>query len=72
MKTKIALYKTKGGWHWRMTDVRNGKIIGASTESYKRRIDCVRNLDRVGKVGVHSWPAAHAKGDWDFVHHALT
>lgn len=70
MKTKVELYKTPKGWRWRMADS-NGKVIGASTESYRRRIDCVKNLARVGSVGVNSWPVAYSKGDWQklIVHH---
>jgi len=49
MKTTIVeLYKSKGQWRWRMTDARNGKIIGASSEGYKRKVDAVKNLNRVG------------------------
>jgi hypothetical protein len=50
-QTWIKLFKTKTGWRWRMTDEANGKVIGASTQGYSRRIDAVRNLNRVARVG---------------------
>jgi uncharacterized protein YegP (UPF0339 family) len=50
MKTIVELYKSKSGWRWRMTDYRNHKIIGASTEGYKRRVDAIKNLNRIGLV----------------------
>lgn len=40
----IAVYKDADGWwRWRMKH-ENGKIIGASTEAYKRRTDAFHNL----------------------------
>lgn len=47
MKTTITLYISNDGWRWRMTDARNGRIIGASTEAYARRSACLANLARV-------------------------
>jgi uncharacterized protein YegP (UPF0339 family) len=64
VKTRVELFKMPKGWRWRMTDARNGKIIGASTESYSRRIDAVRNLDRVGAVALDAYHAAYEEGDW--------
>lgn len=46
MKTLTTIYKSRGQWRWRMKD-RNGKIIGASTEAYRRLKDCRANLKRV-------------------------
>ena len=54
--TIVEVYKKGGQWRWRMRDRRNGKTIGASTEAYKRRIDAIRNLQRVGDVGATAWP----------------
>lgn len=34
-------------WRWRHTAV-NGKIIGASSEGYKAKEDCVKNAERHG------------------------
>lgn len=31
-------------WGWRMTEFHSKKIVDASTESYKRRVDALRNL----------------------------
>jgi len=41
----ITIYKTfwRKEWRWRIKAA-NGKIIGASTEGYKNRVDCVDNL----------------------------
>lgn len=38
---------TKGEWRWKRKSS-NGKIVGASTESYKRKKDCVANAVRNG------------------------
>lgn len=38
----LTLYRSRG-WRWRMT-ARNGKVIGSSTEGYRRRCDAARNL----------------------------
>ena len=34
-------------WRWRIRAT-NGRIIGASTEGYKNRLDCVYNAQSVG------------------------
>ncbi|WP_151991727.1 DUF1508 domain-containing protein [Sphingomonas aurantiaca] len=35
------------GWHWRRTAT-NGKIVGASTEGYVNKSDCISNAQRNG------------------------
>lgn len=53
-KTLLMVYKDarKGWrWRWRLTDVHSRRLIGASTESYKRRRDCISNLLRVSNAG---------------------
>ena len=41
---------SKGEWRWeRKAD--NGRIVGASTEGYKNRADCVANAKRNGYTG---------------------
>ncbi len=40
------IYKTDD-WRWRQKS-RNGQIIGASTESYKNKADCIANARRNG------------------------
>jgi uncharacterized protein YegP (UPF0339 family) len=41
-------YKDKAGeWRWRRRAL-NGRIVGASTEGYKLRRDCVANAKRNG------------------------
>lgn len=37
----------RGNWRWRIKAT-NGKIISASTESYKNRIDCESNARMTG------------------------
>jgi len=41
------IYSTGGGWRWRRT-AKNGRIVGASTESYVNRSDCESNARRHG------------------------
>lgn len=38
-------------WRWRRV-ASNGKIVGASTEGYNNRSDCVANARRNGYTGV--------------------
>lgn len=47
MKTTITICREHGAWRWQMTDARNGRIIGASSEGYVRRAACLANLARV-------------------------
>lgn len=49
-KTVVQIYKSRGAWRWRMTDFLNRKIIAASSEGYRRRIDAVKNLRRVASA----------------------
>lgn len=42
IKPKLEIYNDKGDWRW--TIKVGGKIIGASTEGYKNRTDCVKNI----------------------------
>lgn len=37
-------------WRWRRTAA-NGRIVGASTEGYINRVDCVENAQRNGYKG---------------------
>jgi Uncharacterized conserved protein len=39
-----------GEWRWRRT-APNGRIVGASSEGYKNRADCVANAQRNGYPG---------------------
>lgn len=47
MKTTITICREHGAWRWTMTDARNGRIIGASSEGYVRRAACLANISRV-------------------------
>lgn len=40
----------KGEWRWKRT-ASNGEIVGAATEGYVRRIDCLANARRNGFEG---------------------
>jgi len=45
-------YKDNAGqWRWRRTAA-NGRIVGASSEGYHNRADCVANAQRNGYTGV--------------------
>jgi len=50
-KTGWTIYKSRSlynpGWRWRFV-ARNGNIIAASSESYTRRANCVRNARKFG------------------------
>jgi len=39
-----------GEWRWRRT-ASNGRIVGASSQGYKNRSDCVENARRNGYTG---------------------
>jgi len=38
---------SKGEWRWSRVAT-NGKIVGASTEGYKNKEDCIKNAERNG------------------------
>jgi uncharacterized protein YegP (UPF0339 family) len=45
---KWLFYKsTSGDWRWKRI-APNGEVVGASTEGYKNRKDCVANAERNG------------------------
>jgi uncharacterized protein YegP (UPF0339 family) len=47
---KWEFYKDAAGeWRWRRT-APNGNIVGASSEGYKNKLDCVGNAKRHGYV----------------------
>jgi uncharacterized protein YegP (UPF0339 family) len=47
-KDKWEFYKDKKGeWRWRRTAI-NGRVVGAATEGYINRLDCVENAKRNG------------------------
>ena len=39
----------KGEYRWQVKAA-NGKIIGASTEGYKNKADCIENMKQLGKA----------------------
>ncbi|MCK9202323.1 MAG: DUF1508 domain-containing protein [Gallionella sp.] len=48
---KWEFYKDpKGEWRWRRT-ASNGNIVGASTQGYVNKSDCVANAQRSGYKG---------------------
>ncbi|PST85349.1 DUF1508 domain-containing protein [Photobacterium sp. NCIMB 13483] len=48
MNDKWEFYKdTSGEWRWRRT-ASNGRIVGASSQGYVNRTDCVDNARRNG------------------------
>lgn len=38
----------KGKWRWTLR-AKNGVIIGASTQGYRREVDCMKNIDQVAE-----------------------
>lgn len=48
---KWEFYKdTEGKWRWRRT-APNGKIVGASSQGYVNKSDCIENAKRNGYKG---------------------
>lgn len=46
-KDEITLFKdAKDEWRWVRKCTTNGKIVGASTEGYKNKSDCIDNVNR--------------------------
>ncbi|AWN41235.1 YegP family protein [Methylobacterium durans] len=41
------IYQSGGQWRWRRT-ARNGEPVGASTEAYVNKSDCIANARRNG------------------------
>ena len=41
------IYYSNDGWRWRRT-ASNGRIVGASTQGYSNRQDCIDNARRNG------------------------
>jgi uncharacterized protein YegP (UPF0339 family) len=57
------LYKDETGtWRWKRTSA-NGEVVGASTEGYVRRYDCVENYRRIN--GPDAPPLLMSHEDWD-------
>jgi len=44
---KWEIYQTTAGWRWRRIAA-NGKIVGASTEAYSSKANCISNAERNG------------------------
>jgi uncharacterized protein YegP (UPF0339 family) len=51
METELYV-DASGEWRWRII-AGNGEIVGASTEGYRRREDCLSNHSLVTGYGVH-------------------
>lgn len=52
---RIIVYRSRGNWRWRMQCARNGKIVGASSEGYRRRAAAMHNLETVTGLNVSFW-----------------
>ena len=51
MEDKWEIYTDSvNEWRWRRT-ASNGRIVGASSQGYKNRVDCVSNAQRNGYAG---------------------
>jgi uncharacterized protein YegP (UPF0339 family) len=47
---EIEVYQDiKREWRWRIISL-NGKIIGASTESFTTKQNCIKNLNSIGEA----------------------
>jgi hypothetical protein len=44
MKYEVSVYRSNGEWRWKMISSKNGKIVGASTESFKTKAGVSKNL----------------------------
>lgn len=44
------IYQSRDGWRWTCT-ASNGRIVGASSEAYTTRANCVMNAKRFGYTG---------------------
>ena len=44
---KWEIYQAADGWRWRRT-ARNGQIVGAATQGYTNKADCIANAQRSG------------------------
>jgi len=45
--SKLTIYQDSNDlWRWTLK-ARNGRIIGASTQGYKNKSDCLKNIDQV-------------------------
>lgn len=42
---KVIMYRSGNEWRWKRVST-NGRIVGASTEGYKRKIDAMENAYR--------------------------
>ncbi len=61
MKDRWEIYKdAKNEWRWRRI-AGNNRIVGASTEGYKNRHDCVANAGRNGCDEEELEPAADGR-----------
>ena len=49
---KCTFYQdSKKEWRWTRFSAGNNKIVGASTEGYKNKADCIENAKRNGYYG---------------------
>lgn len=46
-RDEITIFKDKADeWRWTRVCTDNGNIVGASTEGYKNKQDCIDNIER--------------------------
>ena len=51
MEDKWEFYKDYSNeWRWRRT-ASNGRIVGASSQGYSNKSDCIANAERNGYIG---------------------
>ncbi len=46
-KKRLTIKGWKKEWRWRTTNIQNGKIIGASTQGYSNKSECIANMNEL-------------------------
>lgn len=59
MQGKVEVYKSRGQYRWRITAA-NGRKLANGGEAYKRRVDCLKALNRV-LFAAFEWPLTLGK-----------
>lgn len=62
LNSKIEVYlDTSKEWRWKVTHA-NGNVIGASSEGYKNKSDCLNNLKSLGEQ-ITAWVSSESLKD---------
>ena len=66
-KSVLTILRTPRGFRWRLREHRNARIIGASSEAYRDRADCVRNIARVTGLNLAPFLWGLSRDRYEFV-----